>query len=101
MIHRFDGIRAVTMPRQCGGWLAVTPLGAPVRVGVSSSTEDGARAALSDALEKWAAILATPEGRAARRPVTPSQATSWGCSVKYIMTGMVVPSLLALPFLAA
>lgn len=71
MIHGLGRIPAVTMPRQCGGWLAITPLTAPVRVGVLAPTEDEARKALRVALDRWAAIL-NDDAPPNDRPVTPA-----------------------------
>ena len=42
--------------RNCGGWLAVTPRGWPLSIGVEAQTEEGAVAKFAAALQRWAAI---------------------------------------------
>ena len=42
--------------RKSGGWLAVTPRGWPLAVGVRADTEEAARDAFAAALKRWAAI---------------------------------------------
>lgn len=57
-----DGLDALYQPkprlieRHCGGWLAVTPRGWPLAVGVESETRDGATTAFRAAMERWARI---------------------------------------------
>lgn len=43
--------------RQCGGWLAVSEENAELKIGVTADTEEGARAAFSNALIRWDKIL--------------------------------------------
>lgn len=42
--------------RECGGWLAVTPRGWPLAVGVRADTEEAAASEFVAALKRWAAI---------------------------------------------
>lgn len=70
MIHGIANIRPITMARECGGWLAVTPPDAAIRIGVSAATENEARQALATALDRWAAILNDADKPSQYRPVT-------------------------------
>lgn len=45
------------MPRQCGGWLAVSPKWAPLRIGVTGATEREAREGFRYAVTAWSATL--------------------------------------------
>lgn len=45
--------------RARGGWLAVTPDNARLRLGVTAPTENEAREEFSRAIERWTEILAT------------------------------------------
>lgn len=45
------------IPRQCGGWLALSPPGARLRIGVTATTEEAARAGFRQALARWAESL--------------------------------------------
>ena len=44
--------------RTCGGWLAVTPSDAPLRLGVTAQTESEAREKFACAVNRWMEILA-------------------------------------------
>src|SRR5512139_4067626 len=46
-------VRATTILRACGGWLATTPSDSPLKIGVVGETEEGAREALRIALLRW------------------------------------------------
>lgn len=70
MTYRFRNVDPVTLPRHCGGWLAMTPLGVALRIGVTADTEAAARQALAAALERWEAILNDEVGHQPGRPVT-------------------------------
>ena len=45
------------MARECGGWLAVAPEGAPVRFAVEGDTEDQARERFLQSAERWQELL--------------------------------------------
>lgn len=42
--------------RACGGWMAMTPRGWPLSIGVTAETETEAREAFDAALARWARI---------------------------------------------
>jgi len=44
--------------RHCGGWLALAPEGASLKIGVSADSEDAARDKYRTAVEEWKATLA-------------------------------------------
>lgn len=44
--------------RACGGWLAVTPRGWPISVGVTATSRDAAALEFKAALARWAAVVA-------------------------------------------
>ena len=44
--------------RQCGGWLALAPRGASLRIGVWADSEDAARDKYRTTVEGWQATLA-------------------------------------------
>ncbi len=46
--------------REDGGWLAVSPQGAPLPIGVVAWTADDARSAFVRALREWRALLDEP-----------------------------------------
>lgn len=48
--------------RECGGWLAVTPPGVPLRLGVEAADERAAIAAYHKERERWIEMLARSEG---------------------------------------
>lgn len=56
--------------RHCGGWLAVSPEGCSVRIGVTGDAPEQAIAAFEVAMSQWRRILgmrpAPPEGEAQR-----------------------------------
>ena len=43
--------------RMCGGWLAVSPRGSSLKIGVMGDTEDAARGAFAAAIQQWRTIL--------------------------------------------
>ena len=43
--------------RHCGGWLALAPEGASLKIGVSADSEDAARDKYRTAVEEWNATL--------------------------------------------
>ena len=45
------------LERFCGGWLAVSPTNATLRIGVTASSKEGALKAFSLAAKRWADIL--------------------------------------------
>ena len=45
--------------RQCGGWLAITPRGWPISIGVTAATVAEASAAFRVALDRWSKIKET------------------------------------------
>ena len=45
--------------RECGGWLAITPRGWPLSIGVTAESEAGARKEFAAALERWLKIKET------------------------------------------
>jgi hypothetical protein len=55
-----DKIEPKILPRECGGWLAITPRWSPIRIGVTGATEAAARDRFRAALAKWAEALAAP-----------------------------------------
>jgi hypothetical protein len=50
----------VLIRRNCGGWLAVSPLEATLKIGVIAPTEDEARELFRKSVERWAQLLAEP-----------------------------------------
>ncbi len=50
-------IRPQLIERRNGGWLAVTPEGSAIRLGVTADTEAGAREKFSQSLTQWMKIL--------------------------------------------
>lgn len=57
MDARLEQISPVIRQRLCGGWLAVSDAKAYLKIGATADTEDGARAAFSEALVRWDRIL--------------------------------------------
>ncbi len=56
---RFARIEPQLIRRENGGWLAVTPIDAPVPIGVTAWSADEARNQFVRALREWAALLDT------------------------------------------
>lgn len=54
-------IRPEMIRRVCGGWLAVSPKNARLRVGVTAATEDDARELFRQTIERWVEILAAEQ----------------------------------------
>jgi hypothetical protein len=46
------------VPRQCGGWLALAPPGASLRIGVWADSEEAALDKYQTAVREWRATLA-------------------------------------------
>jgi hypothetical protein len=55
----FEHISPEITERHCGGWIAVSEVGATLRIGVTAPTEDAARTAFAQALAEWSNILAS------------------------------------------
>ena len=55
-------VKPVLMERHCGGWLAITPRGWPLAIGVTGDTEEEARRAFDAALERWSRIPYITDG---------------------------------------
>lgn len=51
--------------RKCGGWLALSPTGFPLQIGVTAETEEGARASFAQTLARWEALLCASQEVAA------------------------------------
>jgi hypothetical protein len=47
------------LPMHRGGWLAYSPLGASLRIGVTGQTEEAARTFYAETWEHWRGLLAT------------------------------------------
>jgi hypothetical protein len=50
--------------RKCGGWLAITPRGWPLSIGVCGDTKDAAKVEFEAALLRWSQIDLTLTGQA-------------------------------------
>ncbi len=66
---QFARIVPAISERRCGGWIAVSGPDAPLKIGVTADTEEGARAAFAKAVTEWEAILnsKSPKDYAERR----------------------------------
>lgn len=53
--------------RQCGGWIAVSGKDASLKIGVTASTEEEARAAFHQAMLEWEEILNAEDDQEERR----------------------------------
>lgn len=53
-----DTIEPDLIKRACGGWLAVTPEGSPLRLGVEGKDKAAATEAYREERERWTEILA-------------------------------------------
>ena len=49
-------VQPVLISRRCGGWLAITPRGWPISIGVTADTEAEARREFEVALDRWSKI---------------------------------------------
>lgn len=58
---RFDYIEPRVLRRECGGWLAVSPPGAEIRIGAIGITAESARERFRNELREWARLLEEPE----------------------------------------
>lgn len=47
------GVKPELIERHCGGWLAVTPRGWPLSIGVTADTESDAIKEFEVALDRW------------------------------------------------
>lgn len=56
-------IKPMLQARRCGGWLALTPNSASIRIAVPGATEEEARDGLRLALAIWEANLAAANKR--------------------------------------
>jgi len=54
---RFGQIEPRLVRRQMGGWLAVSPSGAPLTIGVEAASVDEARSLFAVALRRWTVLL--------------------------------------------
>jgi len=52
-------VKPLLIERQCGGWLAVTPRGWPLSIGVTGDTEVEVKREFVNALARWAKIKET------------------------------------------
>jgi hypothetical protein len=46
-------VEPVLIERRCGGWLAITPRGWPLGIGVTADTRDAAVMQFREMLERW------------------------------------------------
>jgi hypothetical protein len=63
MNGQYDYLRHMTpelTARECGGWLAVAPKDAAIRIGVTGSTEKEARENFALSLDRWIENLQAP-----------------------------------------
>lgn len=44
-------------PRDCGGWLAVSPSHSPIKIGIAGTSEEDARVKYHESMAKWEAAL--------------------------------------------
>jgi len=66
MMHTSTIEKPRIVHRECGGWLALSPLGAALRIGVTAPSEGEAIEGYRAAVEKWEALLdASPASDAA------------------------------------
>ncbi len=56
----FTKVEPRLIRREDGGWLAVTPVGAPLPIGVAAWTAEDARSAFVRALREWGLLLDEP-----------------------------------------
>lgn len=49
-------VKPVLIERECGGWLAITPRGWPLSIGVTAPTSGEAEQEFSAALDRWSKI---------------------------------------------
>jgi len=47
----------IVVPRQCGGWLAVSPRQATLRIAVTAATEGEAKRSFTELLGRWVCWL--------------------------------------------
>ncbi len=47
--------------RRCGGWIAVSDINSPLKIGVTADTEDQVRMAFVQAVSEWREILNSGE----------------------------------------
>jgi len=50
-------IEPMVIRRECGGWLATTPIGETPRIGITAATEDEVRNRFRQAMARWAETL--------------------------------------------
>lgn len=51
----------IMIERHCGGWLALSPLCEPIKIGVTALTRDEAVAQLRASLARWRETLKGPD----------------------------------------
>lgn len=56
-LNKTGEIHPEVIRREVGGWLAVSPKWARLRVGVTAETEDDARALFSQTVKRWLEII--------------------------------------------
>jgi hypothetical protein len=49
-------VKPVLVERACGGWIAMTPRGWPLSIGVTAPTQERAVCEFEHAMERWAKI---------------------------------------------
>lgn len=57
----FYHVQPVLIARLCGGWLAKTPVGWPLAIGVGAESEIDAKRLFSEALARWRSIKILPD----------------------------------------
>jgi len=55
-------VKPVLIKRAGGGWLAITPRGWPLSIGVIAETNEAARRQFDNALRRWSAIKERRDG---------------------------------------
>ena len=53
-------VKPQLVERKCGGWLAITPRGWPLSIGVTAETNAEAKREFEAALDRWSKIKETP-----------------------------------------
>lgn len=54
--HAIYMVSPVVIERRCGGWLAITPRGWPLGIGVTAQTKDEAETKFREELQRFSAI---------------------------------------------
>lgn len=58
---RIAGMQPRLIERECGGWLALSPDGALIRIGVTGTTDAETREAFGRAAAEWARLHDLPD----------------------------------------